>query len=186
MMRSTSILYVMSGGLHNIKTIGQVMMFANIHQASLTLLEVIDSLPPSTRMLITAEFTADLRDRLVRNRLGQLEALVSRIRQDSGELRSRVRFGSHAKEIEREAAEGGYDLVIKKSQQGRTDKHLLRNCNCPVWLLKPDDYDASGLLLASRAPQFALKEKKLAVEPSLATGVETHASWFSRAQELFR
>lgn len=169
MTRSMSILYVMSDEPNNMKVLGQVMKFAEQHRANLTLLHVIDSLPQSSRMLVTSIPTGDIRNSVVRRRLAQLEALISRIRFGSGELRPRVRFGEHAIEITREAAEGGYDLVIKNPEKGKTDKYLLRNCNCPVWLLTPDGYDEYGQLLASRGPQFTMKDEQPPVKLRVAT-----------------
>lgn len=160
MMSSMGILYVMNGDLNNMKIFGQVINFAKQNLADLTLLDVIDSLPRSSRMLITSVPTADLRDSIVHERLDQLEALVSRIGSGSGDLRSRVLFGNHAKEIAHEAAEGGYDLVIKSAEKGPTDKYLLRKCSCPVWLLEPDDYDVYGQIAATHCPQLSMQGKK--------------------------
>lgn len=60
MRRLANILYVMDGDLNGMKALEQVMTLASEHNANLTLLDVIKSLPPATRMLITSASTGDL------------------------------------------------------------------------------------------------------------------------------
>lgn len=186
MTHSMNILYVMRADLNNIKILGQVIKFAQQHQASLTLLDVIESLPASSRMLVTSVPAGELRDSVVRDRLAQLEELILRIGSGTDELRPCVLFGNHAKTIAREAEQGGYDLVIKSPEEGRTDRHLLQNCDCPVWLLTPDNYDSAGQIISSHSPLFTSKEEKLAVDSRLAYETKSHVNWVSRAQDLFR
>ena len=154
-MLATKMLYVMSADPNNIKVLGQLMKLSRECLATLTLLDVIDSLPRTSRMLVTSVPTGDLKDSLVNSRRQQLETLVSRIGSASVELLPRVRFGNRAKQIVCEAKAGDYDLVIKSPENGSRDRYLLKNCPCPVWLLKPDDYDEVGQLLTSHCPQLA-------------------------------
>ena len=186
MALSTNMLYVMSRDLNNIKILGQLIKFAKEHAASLTLLDVIESLPRSSRMLITAVPTVDLRDNAVQNRLDELEALIDKFRSDSVALQPRVLFGSQARKIAREAADGGYDLVIKNPGRARTDRYLQRNSSCPVWLLGPDDYDAAGQLVAARCPLRRERDHNAAMQYRITSTGKPRASWFSRAQALFR
>lgn len=147
-----NILYVMSSGLDNIRILGQVVRFAEERAASLTVVDVIDALPRSSRMLVTAVPTTDLRDQVVRARLDELEQLVSRLGTGSLVLRPLALFGNPAREIVREAADGSYDLVIKSHGKIGTDRFLRRNCSCPVWVLQPGDYDDAGQLVATGCP----------------------------------
>ena len=185
MMGSTNILYVMNGDQDNIKVLGQLVDLAKEHHARLTLLDVIDSLPPSSRMLITSISTGDLRNMVVENRLEQLETLVSRIGSDGIELRAHVLFGNHSKEIARAAAEGRYDLVIKRPENVSADRYLMRRCHCPVWLLTPDQYDAAGQLIRTRLSEPGIAQGKSPVTFSIPTGAKHREGWFSRAQALF-
>ncbi len=186
MTHTMNILYVMSADLNNFKILGQVIKFAQHNQASLTLLDVIDSLPASSRMLITSVPAGELRNSVVRDRLQQLEDLISRLGSDAVEMRPRVLFGNHAKEIARETAQGGYDLMIRRADEGRTDRYLLRNSDCPVWLLKASDFDAAGQILPSRSPLFMTKKERRVVDSGLARNTKPQINWFSRAQALFR
>lgn len=94
--------------------------------------------------MITSVPLNELRDKTVRKRHAHLEALVSMIGQGSCKLRAHTAFGNRAKEIVTEATQGNYDLVIKRCEKGPTDKQVAKNCNCPVWVLRPDDYMESG------------------------------------------
>ena len=147
-----NILYVMSSGLDNVRILGQVIRFAEAKAASLTVIDIIDALPRSSRMLVTAVPTADLRDHVVRARLDELEQLVSRLGTGSLVLRPLALFGNPAREIVREAADGSYDLVIKSRGKAGTDRYLQKNCGCPVWVLQPDDYDDAGQLVTTGCP----------------------------------
>ena len=180
MTHSMNILYVMSADLNNFKILGQVIKFAQRNRACLTLLDVIGSLPAPSRMLITSVPTSELRNSVVRNRLEQLQDLIIRCGSDCVEMQARVLFGNRAKEIAGETAHDDYDLVIKNPEKGRTDRYLLRNCDCPVWLLKADDFDAAGQILSSRNPQLTTREAVLARDSN------SHFDWYSRAQALFR
>ncbi len=164
MIVSANVLYVVSEGPDNIKVLGQLIRLAKQRHASLTLLDVIDSLPPSRRMLVTSIPPGDLKNIVVEDRLEQLETLVSRMGSDGAELRSQVRFGGQGKEIVRAAAEGGYDLVIKSPEKGGVDRYLMRHCHCPVWLLTPEEYDASGQLIPTRFPDPGINRGKPPIE----------------------
>ena len=154
-MLYSNMLYVMSPDPDNIRVLGQVIKFAGECHARLTLFDVIDSLPRTSRMLVTSVPIDNLRNGIVRNRLEQLEMLVSRMESGTVELRARVLFGHRAKQIMHEAKDSGYDLVIKSPERGRTDRFILKHCACPVWLLQPDDYDAAGQLQATHSPLIA-------------------------------
>ena len=186
MTGSTNILYVMSSDQDNIKVLGQLIDLAKEQHAKLTLLDVIGSLPPSSRMLITSIPTGDLRNMVVENRLEQLESLVSRIGSDGIELQPHVLFGNHSKEIARAAADGRYDLVIKHPEKGNADRNLMRRCHCPVWLLTPSQYDAAGQLIRTRFFEPDMNQGKSPVTFSIPPGSKHREGWFSRAQALFR
>ncbi len=175
MKRYARILYVIDSKLNSMQVIAQVMKHAKACQASVTLLDVIESLPPHTRMLVTSMYPNDLINNIRERRLAELEAFISMIVSDSAESTARVLFGNRAKEIARESAEGDYDLVIKISGKPRTDKYLTRNCSCPVWLLKQDDHEANEKIFASLATRLSAKDNKqpMDIRPSTRAGYYT-------------
>ena len=155
MRHNAKILYVMEGDFSEFETLKQVLDLAEEYQWELTLFDIVQKIPPPARFLITSMPFSDLRDRALRNRLGQLEALISIINHRSCKLRARTSFGNRAKEIVTEAARGNYDLVIKRCEKSSSDKRVLRNCQCTVWVLKPEDYTESGQIIVSNLPQIA-------------------------------
>lgn len=155
MRYNAKVLYVMDGNFSEFETLKQVLDLAEEYQMELTLFDIVQTIARPARLMITSMPLSDLRDRALRNRLGHIEALISMIKRRSCKLRARTSFGNRAKEIVTEATKGNYDLVIKHCEKGSTDKRMLRNCQCPVWVLKPEDYTESGQIIVSKLPQIA-------------------------------
>ena len=155
MRYNAKVLYVMDGNFSEFETLKQVLDLAEEYQLELTLFDIVQAISRPARLMITSMPISDLRDRALRNRLGQLEALISMIKRRSCKLRARTAFGNRAKEIVTEATKNNYDLVIKRCEKGSTDKRVLRNCQCPVWVLKPEDYTESGQIIFSKLPHIA-------------------------------
>ena len=171
----SSILYIMDNEMSGMQALEYVMLLARDHRANVTLLDVIEKLPSSTRMLVTAMAPGDLRDGAIHKKSGQLEELASMLDCGPGELRTRVLFGKPAKEIVREATAGGYDLVIKRPGKHRTDNYLQRNCSCPVLLLKSEDCQTYGEALASLNHQYAQARKEVTDRLDVRTVLQSFA-----------
>lgn len=153
MRHNAKVLYVMDGNYSEFETLKQVLDLAEEYQFGLTLFDVVQTIAGPARFMITSMLASQLRDRALRNRLAQLEALISMIEHRSFKLRARTSFGNRATEIVTEATKGDYDLVIKRCEKGSTDRRVLKNCHRPVWVLKPEDYTESGQIIVSRLPQ---------------------------------
>ena len=175
MKRITNILYIMDSEMSGMQALEHVMLLARDHRANVTLLDVIEKLPSSTRMLVTAMPTGDLKNNVIRKQSRQLEELASMLECGPVELRTRVLFGNPAKEIVREATDGGYDLVIKRPGRSRTDNYLLRNCRCPVLLLKPEDCQTYDEALASLNRQYAQAREEAADRLDTSTVIQSFA-----------
>lgn len=157
------VLFAMDGESDQFETLKQVLDLAENHQLALTLFDVTEKVDPANRFLITAQPLGVLRDRTLRNRLRNLEALVSMIERRSCTLQARTSFGNRAKEIVSEAARGNHDLVIKRREKGSTDQRVMRDCQCPVWVLGPEDFTESGQIIAANAPRLASRHESHAV-----------------------
>ena len=155
MKHQARVLYVMDDDFSEFETLKQVLDLAREYQLELTLFDIARTVAASDRFMITSMPLNDLRDRTLRNRLGRLEALISMIDSRSCKLRARTSLGKRAQEIISEAAQGNYDLVIKRREKGSTDKRVSRECQCPVWVLGPEDYTESGQIIASNSPRIA-------------------------------
>ena len=147
MPHTARLLFVMDDVPGDMKNLKQALDIAVESKSIVRVLCVMESLPRADRMLVTALTTGELKARVVARRRQQLQELISTITPDGVDLHVRVRFGSRAKEIVREAVEGDYDLVIKHPEHGRTDPYLSRHCSCPVQLL-----NTSGSLTPEPCP----------------------------------
>ena len=170
-----SILYIMDDEMSGMKALEYVMLLARDHRAKVTLLDVIEKLPSSTRMLVTAMSPGDLRDIAIHKKSHQLEELASRMDCGSCKLRTQVLFGNPVKEIVSAATDGGYDLVIKRPGKNRTDNYLLRNCKCPVLLLKPEDCQTYDEALVSLNYQYSQALEKVTDRRDISTFLQSIA-----------
>ena len=168
-----NILLVMDGDLSNMLALKQAIMMAENNHAKLTLLSVVESLPKSARMLITAFTPNEIKNKIIRERLDQLDALTSLIRQDDVTLQTRVLYGDRSREIAREAAENGHDLVIDISGKGVKNNRLIRNCDCQVMFMKPEDYRTSDRFQAALSTQYSVK--KVTGNTRIRTGTQSFA-----------
>jgi len=159
MRYNAKVLYVMDGNFSEFETLKQVLDLADEYQFELTLFDIVHTIDRPARLMITSMPPNELRDRALRKRLGRLEALISMIKHRSCKLRARTSFGNRAREIVTEATKCNYDLVIKRCEKGSADKRVFRNCQCPVWVFKPEDYSESGQIIFSNLPKFASRNE---------------------------
>lgn len=135
MQRFDSILHVVDPDADGRWALERVCRFAADTQARLTCL-----------LVVAGDMIAEDVDRVaLQAGEARLGALLSAV--DTGvPVSRRVVLGRRSPEIIREAARGGYDLVVKAASGdggvrellfGNSDMQLLRKCPCPVWLLRP-------------------------------------------------
>jgi universal stress protein E len=134
--------------------------------AGIKLLAVTEDLPWYTRLVLP---DAEERQRaLVRDRSEALEELAAPLRLTGLDVATEVRTGRGHLEVVREVVSGGHDTLLKEAEPnqrvlfGSTDMHLLRNCPCPLWLLKPG-HEGGGFarVLAAVDPAPATDEADL-------------------------
>ena len=174
MKQSANILFVMGGKPGDTSCLKQAIVIARESNSSLTVLDVMESLPRSARMLVTAVPPGELKDSILAKRQDQLEELLTMIKPDAVDMRVRVRFGNRAKQIASEAAGGRHDVVVKCPEKGRTDRYLSSHCICPVQLLKSDGSLVSGQSLRSLGSLRAVRDK-LVGDIGIQTGTHTFA-----------
>lgn len=113
----------------------------------------------------------------------RLQRLATGIR-DLGvpHVATKILMGSATTEIVGQAARHNHDLLISSSEtaksfldviQGGATGQLIRNCPCPVWIIKPGDNTRNAQILAAveaaeGAPRQALDRKILEMATSLA------------------
>ncbi len=159
--------------------------------ASVTLVDVVED-PPWYLGVLPA--TSTLFDEELRARRERLESLASSLGAQAQTVSTELLRGRPEIETIRQVLRGGHDLVVKRAQEGEDglvvspDMRLLRNCPCPVWLVRRaqesrlfarilaavdpvlDEADASA------AQKTALNQKILDLATSLADwqGAELH------------
>lgn len=131
-------------------------VLADNNQARLTVVEVINKIPPDIKLpdrVLSSEY---LQANIVaEHRKGLLELAAPWSR--NIEIQTRVLIGIPFLEIISEVLRNGRDLVIKTAESGglldrvfgSDDMHLLRKCPCPVWLVKSKSSKAYHRILAA-------------------------------------
>jgi nucleotide-binding universal stress UspA family protein len=112
---------------------------------ALGLVAVVEPFPWYTRLLLPA--SEEIQGILTGDKGRRLELLATPLRSEGLQVTTAVLKGRASFETVREVLRGGYDLVVKEAEPGpgilfgSTDMHLLRDCPCPVWLVKPEHGD---------------------------------------------
>jgi nucleotide-binding universal stress UspA family protein len=158
MKRFKNILYVNDSTDDQAWAIARAVSLAENKQADLTIVDVIPTevvtagigLPPG------GPISTGLKAAVVADHYEQLEALVKPYQQRLS-IRLDVLVGSTPLEVIRAVLKNAYDLVIKPAENpnwlerlfGKNDMHLLRQCPCPVWLIKPGEKSNYDSILAA-------------------------------------
>jgi len=144
MQRFKDILCVVVPGSEGRAALDRAATLANNNQACLTVANIIDDIPPDTKLLERVLSPVDLHAKMVEEHRHGLEELIAPWR-GNVDIQMKVLSGIPFLEIIYEVLCNGRDLVIKTAESGglldrvfgSDDMHLLRKCPCPVWLLKP-------------------------------------------------
>ena len=145
MKQFKNLLFVVEGDESDQATaLARALSLAENNQASLTLLRVLER--PRLGPLFGKGYEAEIEARLRQRELDRIESLLAAHAERSA-IMLEVRFGTPFIEIVRDVLRNGRDLVIKRAQPtgigsalfGGTDRHLLRKCPCPVWLMQADE-----------------------------------------------
>ena len=143
MKRFNDILCVVETGGAFKPDLERAVTLAENSQASLTVVDVVERIVAGIGMPEGGPISADLPTAMVSAHAQGLETLVDPYRKRI-EIQTKVLTGTPFLEIIREVLRNGRDLVIKIPETrdwldwlfSSADMHLLRNCPCPVWLIK--------------------------------------------------
>ncbi len=156
MQRFKNILCVVSVDQKDNAALEHAAKLAENNQASLTVVEVIDEIPPNTKLLDRVLSSYDLQAKMVDEYRQKLEELVIPWRKNV-DKQIKVFSGIPFLETIKEVLRNDRDLVIKTAESGELldrvfgsdDMHLLRKCPCPVWLIKPESPKTYQRILAA-------------------------------------
>lgn len=156
MKRFKRILYVAEPQSAQQAAIARAVSLARNNQAQLRVVEVVQEVTSGIGLPPGGPIASDLTDVLTAERRQALEVLVAPYR-DQVAMEIDVLVGRESLQIIRTVLREGCDLVIKNAEQpdwfdrlfGSRDMHLLRQCPCPVWLMKPGEKSNYACVLAA-------------------------------------
>jgi universal stress protein E len=125
----------------------RAIQLAEDNQAKLTAIDVLR--PPSSLFeAFSGRVVSDgLREDVVQQREDELQAIVAERAGSRVRFSTKVFIGTPYIEIIRQVLRGGHDLVVKTAEGrslfsqrafGGTALNIMRQCPCPVWIVKPE------------------------------------------------
>ena len=134
----------------------RAVILAENNQANLSVISVAPSARAGIGMPEGGPISADLQATIVNNHKQELENLVEPYRLRI-KIETRVLIGIPFLEIIREVLRNAHDLVIKCPESldwldrlfSSGDKHLLRKCPCPVWMVRSQTGESFDRILAA-------------------------------------
>lgn len=128
------------------------------NDARLTIVEVVPEIPPNIRKLQELKPVAELEQMTIEDAALRLEDLISECDVRGLRVETDVLIGTPFLELIRRVLVNRHDLVLKTAAQphgiserifGTTGLQLLRQCPCPVWIMKPESQDGFRTLLVA-------------------------------------
>lgn len=152
----------------------RAVTLAENNQANLTVITVAPSISAGISMPEGGPISTDLQAATVASHKQELENLVEPYRQRI-KIETRVLIGTPFLEIIREVLRNAHDLVIKCPESldwldrlfSSDDKHLLRKCPCPVWMVRPQTGEAFDHILAAVDVDDSYPTKELKMRQAL-------------------
>jgi universal stress protein E len=123
----------------------RAVTLAENNQANLTVVSVMDPVTAGISLPSGDAISGEAESEMLSARLKQLESLIELYRQRIS-IQASVLTGTPFLEIIRTVLRNDFDLVIKTPENpdwltqlfGSDDMHLLRECPCPIWLVKAE------------------------------------------------
>ena len=156
MKRFKNILCMVEPGKECNPVVERAVILAENNQANLSVISVAPSARAGIGMPEGGPISADLQATIVNNHKQELENLVEPYRLRI-KIETRVLIGIPFLEIIREVLRNAHDLVIKCPESldwldrlfSSGDKHLLRKCPCPVWMVRSQTGESFDRILAA-------------------------------------
>lgn len=174
MKRFKDILCMAEPGKECKPALERAVTLAENNQANLTVVTVASSIRVGIGVLEGWPSTTELQATIVKSQKQELENLVEPYRQRI-KIETRVLIGMSFLEIIREVLRNAHDLVIKCPESldwlgslfSSDDKHLLRKCPCPVWMVRPQTGEAFDRILAAVDVDDTFPSKELKARQAL-------------------
>jgi len=142
---------------------------ARKNRAQLTVCAIVDTVPSELRIGAIRITPRQVLDVATARQREWLEDTVNSVATDGVSLDKKVLFGKPFIEIIRQVLRNDHDLIIKCADAdsglrevlfSSTDKHLMRKCPCPVWIIKPTERQKYLRILAAvdQNPEEPIKD----------------------------
>ncbi len=198
MKRFTNILVVQDGSIGSEAALRRAETLAEAHGAKLTVGEVLRQFPGGNALDLLAEREATVRSRYREERQARLRRLAAPARQAGIATGTLLIEGVGHVEIVRAVERHRYDLVIvtegirslRTMAFGSTAGQLVRNCACPVWVVKsrPPRQVCRVAAVVTGFAEDDLDREVLGVAASLARaegcGLDVFSAWEFAGREL--
>ena len=152
----------------------RAVILAENNQANLSVITVAPSIIAGIGMPEGGPISSELQEMTVSSYKQELENFVKPYRQRIN-IETRVLVGTPFLEIIREVLRNAHDLVIKCPESpdwldrffSGDDKHLLRKCPCPVWMVRPQSGESYHRILAAVDVDDSYPTKELKTHQAL-------------------
>ena len=158
MAKFSNILLFCDANIEQSTAIKRAAELANDNQAALTVCAIVDAVPSKLHTAITVVTPAELIDIAVTEQRRWLEQTLKNVIGDGVTIEIKILVGKPYIEVIRQVLKSDHDLVIKCADRdtglrtvlfGGTDMNLLRNCPCPVWIVKSTENQQTRRILAA-------------------------------------
>ncbi|MBT8081129.1 MAG: universal stress protein [Gammaproteobacteria bacterium] len=148
MKRFSNILLVVDEHTDYSAALARGTTLARNNQAHLTVCAILDTVPSEVRMGVVTITPGEVLDVATARKQEWLDDTVNSVATDGVSIDTKVLIGKPFIEIIRQVLRSDHDLVIKCADPdsglreilfSSTDKHLMRKCPCPVWIVKPTE-----------------------------------------------
>lgn len=192
MKRFKNILIALDPEAESQAVLGRAATLARLSQARLHVLVVLAGLPPELRMLVTGLHPKELQETVERRQRSRLDTWLASLREENIDVTADLEWNrTPFLAIIRDVLHHGHDLVIKVSESltgpvvallHPTDRHLMRKCPCPLWMMNPHRPMGYKRIVAAVDPfpddqtNNKLNQRIMALASSLAAleGAEMH------------
>ncbi len=152
----SNILYLSETGPAQASSLERAVTMAENNQAKLTVIDVVPVITAGIGLPAGGPISEKLQTTVVDNRRKELDALVGPYRERRN-IETDVLVGKRFIQAIRAVLRNRYDLLIKPVENpdfiqrlfGSDDMQLLRNCPCPLWLLRAEDKSKYENILAA-------------------------------------
>ncbi|MDJ0710076.1 MAG: universal stress protein [Woeseiaceae bacterium] len=131
---------------------------AKSNRARLTVCAIVDKIPNEVRMGVVTITPGEVLEVAVAKLQDWLQDTIASVDTNGVSVDTKVLVGKPFIEIIRQVLRDDHDLIIKSADAdsslreilfSSTDKHLMRKCPCPVWIVKPTERPKYQRILAA-------------------------------------